>query len=290
MNMNRNLKASLAVVAAIAILLMSAALGLSLGTTNTSAHAGAAIPGASATGSNGPASSVSAATCRAQSNVPLGSAANFRVLGGQTVTNIGATLVKGNLGVSPGSSVTGFPPGKVTGQIDKANTAAALAQTSLGIAYKDAFGRTNCPHSVAGNIGGQTLTPGLYKSTSSLSISSGDLTLTANGHSAGVFIFQISTKFVVTSGRQVILAGGAVANNIYWVVGSSATFGTTSVVYGNVLAHISISLATGAVLHGRALAHIGSVTLEGNTVSSLPSSAPSVWTLVPSPVVARPRL
>jgi hypothetical protein len=286
--MNRNLKASIAVVAALALVILSAAVGLSQGTVSTSAPAGATNHGAIVTGSNGPAASGVGSTCRAQSNVPLGAAANFRVLGGQTVTNTGATVVRGNLGISPGSAVTGFPPGKVTGAIDKADTAAALAQSALGIAYNDAFGRTNCPVSVAGNIGGETLSPGLYKSTSSLAISSGDLTLTAKGHSAGVFIFQIATKFTVTSGLRVILAGGAVANNIYWVVGSSATFGTTSVIYGNVLAHISISLATGAVLHGRALAHIGSVTLEGNTIASVHSPAATVSTLVTSPVVARP--
>jgi hypothetical protein len=290
--MHRNLKTSIAVLAGIALLMMSVAVGLSLSGINTPAIAAATTtaPSASVPGANILESAITPATCHAQSNVPLGAAGNFRVLAGTTVTNTGMTVVKGNLGVSPGSAVTGFPPGKVTGAIDKANTAAANAQLALGIAYNDAFGRTNCPHAVAGNIGGQTLSPGLYKSTSSLSISSGDLTLTANGHSAGVFIFQIASKFTVTSGRHVILAGGAQANNIYWVVGSSAALGTTAIVYGNILAHKSITLATGAVLNGRALAHIGEVTMEGNTIASVPIAFPTVSTLVSPLMAARPVL
>jgi hypothetical protein len=230
----------------------------------------------------------SAATSCTLSPVPLGSAANFRVLAATTVTNTGATVIHGNLGVSPGTAVTGFPPGNVTGTMHIADTTAATAQTDLGIAFKNATARTNCPISIAGNIGGKTLSPGLYVSTSSLAISSGDLTLTAKGHSTAVFIFQIATKFTITSGRAIILAGGALAANIYWVVGSSATLGTTSVVYGNILAHKSISLATGATLHGRALAQIGAVTLAGNPVSHRPNASVAAG-IVPSAsaVIAR---
>ena len=284
--MKRNLKAPLAVVAAIAVLMMSAGVGLSQGAANTSTHAGVstATQSAGAVGANGLAPTVTAGTCHAQAKVPLGTAGNFRVLAGTTVTNTGLTVVKGNLGVSPGSAVTGFPPGIVKGAIQKADKAAAQAQLYLVAAYNDAMGRTNCARSVAGNIGGETLTPGLYRSTSSLAISSGDLTLTANGHSGAVFIFQVVSKLTVTSGRHVILAGGALASNIYWVVGSSASLGTTSIMYGNILAHKSISMATGAVLNGRALANIGAVTMEGNTVASV-STPPA--TVTSSPVVAR---
>lgn len=258
--MYRKLIAPLAAIAAIAVLLMSVGVGLTFAASNPSTGS------AAATGAF--ASDVTPAKCVAQSKVPLGAADTFGVLAGTTVTNTGKTVVHGNLGVSPGAAVTGFPPGKVVGGvIDKANTASANAQRDLVKAYNNAAGRTNCPISKAGNIGGQTLGPGLYKSTSSLMISSGDLTLTAHGHSGAVFIFQITTKFTVTSGRHVILAGGALASNIYWVVGSSATLGTTSVVYGTILAHKSIAMATGAVLHGKALANIGAVTLAGSMVS-----------------------
>jgi ice-binding like protein len=290
--MNRKLNASLAAIAAIAVLMTSVVVGLTQGATNTSTSAGitTTTQSAAATGTSGLAASISASVC-GEAKIPLGAAGNFEVLAGTTVTNTGATVVHGNLGVSPGSAVTGFPPGKVTGMIDKADTAAALAQKALVTAYHNGMGRTNCPVSVAGNIGGKTLAPGLYKSTSSLAISSGDLTLTAKGGSGTVFIFQVTSKLTVTSGRHVILAGGALASNIFWVVGSSATLGSTSVVYGNILAHVSISMATGATLHGKALANIGAVTLQGNTVAAVPVSIATISatasTLTPASIIAR---
>jgi hypothetical protein len=260
--MNRNIAAGSVVLAVLAILMLGSMLApaeassTALGSTNSGAIPAASIvPTAAAPATTGPLSSCG------QASIPLGAAGNFRVLAGTTVTNTGMTTVHGNIGVSPGSAVTGFPPGKVTGAIHKADTAAANGQKALVTAFNDGAGRTNCPTSVAGNIGGRTLGPGLYKSTSSLAISSGDLTLSAHGRPGAVFIFQIQTKFTTTSGRKVILAGGAQAANVYWIVGSSATLGTTSVVYGSILAHKSISMATGATLHGRALANIGAVTM-----------------------------
>ncbi|MCI4368840.1 MAG: DUF3494 domain-containing protein [Thermoplasmata archaeon] len=258
---------ALSAIVAISLLLTSSALGapqISFGSSSVT------TTGAGSSASHGVATKVFASggavvSC-GQAKIALGAAGNFRVLAGTTVTNTGNTVVKGNLGVSPGTAITGFGPGKVTGTIHAGDTAAAAAQTDLVTAYNDGMGRTNCPTAVAGNLGGQTLGPGLYKSTSSLSISSGDLTLTAHGHPGAVFIFQVASKFTTTSGRHVYLSAGAQAANIYWVIGSSATLGTTSVVFGNILAHKSISLATGAVLHGKALAHLGAVTLAGNIV------------------------
>jgi hypothetical protein len=127
---------------------------------------------------------------------------------------------------------------------------------------------------VAGNLGGQTLTPGLYKSTSSLEISSGDLTLDAQGDANAVFIFQMASTLTTTAGRQVILSGGAKAANIVWQVGSSATLGTTSVMKGNILALASITLTTGAALEGRALARTGAVTLDSNAVGIVTAASP----------------
>ena len=210
--------------------------------------------------------STSSSAC-SQGGVALGSAAGFAVLAGSTVTNTGATTVTGDLGVSPGTAVTGFPPGTVVGTIHAGDPAAAGAIANLTIAYNDAAGRTLCPVSVAGNLGGLTLTPGLYKSTSGLEISSGDLTLDAQGNSSAVFIFQMASTLTVTSGRQVILAGGAQASSIFWQVGSSATLGTNSTFVGTIMADQSISLNTGATLDGRALARIGAVTLDTNTVT-----------------------
>jgi len=208
-----------------------------------------------------------AATTAGQATVVLGTAGSFTVLAGPTVTSTGATTVNGNLGVSPGAAVTGFPPGLVNGTIHAADPAAAQAQLDLTTAYNDAAGRTVGAVTVAGNLGGQTLTPGLYKSTSSLEISSGDLTLDAQGDANAVFIFQIASTLTTTSGRQVILSGGAKAANIFWQVGSSATLGTTSVFKGTIMADQAITLTTGARLDGRALARIAAVTLDANIMT-----------------------
>jgi hypothetical protein len=199
----------------------------------------------------------------------LGEAANYSALAGSTVTNVVSvgTIVTGDLGLSPGSAVTGFPPGVLIGTQHVNDSSANQAKLDLTIAYNDAMGRTLAPITKSGNIGGQTLAPGLYKSTSTLEISSGDLTLDAQGNANAVFIFQIASTLTTTSGRQVILSGGAQAKNIFWQVGTSATLGTGSVFEGTILADQSITLTTGATLHGRALASIGAVTLDANVVT-----------------------
>ncbi|HET6989714.1 MAG TPA: ice-binding family protein, partial [Bacteroidia bacterium] len=141
------------------------------------------------------------------------------------------------------------------------------AKLDLTAAYNNAAGRTSTDIvTLSGNIGGLTLTPGLYKSTSSLAISSGDLTFDARGNANAVFIIQVASTLTTTSGRQVILAGSAQASNIFWQVGSSATFGTTSVFKGTVMAMQSITFNTGAKIDGRALARTGGVTMSGNTI------------------------
>jgi len=201
-----------------------------------------------------------------QASLALGGAGVFVVLAGSTVTSSGATMLAGDMGVSPGTAVTGFPPGTLTGSIHAGDVTSATAMTDLSTAYIDAAGRTLGAVTVAGNLGGLTLPPGLYKSTSSLAISSGDLTLDAQGDPNAVFIFQMASTLTTTSGREVVLAGGAKASNIYWQVGSSATLGTTTEFKGTIMANQSITLNTGASLNGRALARIGAVTLAGNVV------------------------
>lgn len=199
----------------------------------------------------------------AENAVDLGLNENFVALAATTLTINGdaSTVISGNIGVSPGDAITGVPPVIIDGNIHAGDTVAADAQLDLTVAYNDAAGRSN-PTLVAGNIGGQTLTPGLYKSESSLEVSSGDLTLDAQGDPNAVFIFQIGSTLDMTPGRAVNLIGNARAENIFWQVGSSATFGTTSVIHGTIMADISISFNTGARLTGRALARQGAVTLD----------------------------
>jgi hypothetical protein len=206
------------------------------------------------------------ASACAQLPVSLGSAGNFVVLAGSTVTSTGPTSVTGDLGVSPGTAVTGFPPGIVVGNQHAGDPTSAQGIADLTIAYNDAAGRTLCPVTVSGNLGGMTLAPGLYKSTSSLEISSGDLVLDGQGDPNAVFIFQMASTFTTTSGRQIMLVGGAKSINVYWQVGTSATLGSTSSFQGTLMADQAITLNTGATVNGRLLARIAAVALDSNTI------------------------
>ena len=202
-----------------------------------------------------------------QNTVPMAGAASLAILAGSAISSTGATNITGDLGLSPGSSVGGFPPGILIGVKHINDNIATQAKLDLTAAYNNAAERT-CTDIVtlSGNIGGLTLTPGLYKSTSSLAISSGDLTFDAKGNANAVFIIQIASTLTTTSGRKVILSGGALASNIFWQVGSSATFGTTSVFKGTVMAMQSITFNTGSTLDGRGLARTGAITMAGNTI------------------------
>jgi hypothetical protein len=202
-----------------------------------------------------------------QPAVAMGGASTLAVLAGSAISSTGATRITGNMGLSPGTSIGGFPPGILIGTKHINDAIATQAKADLTAAYNDAAGRTATDIvTIAGNIGGLTLTPGLYKSTSSLAVSSGDVTFDAKGNPNAVFIIQIASTLTTTSGRKVILAGGAQASNIFWQVGTSATFGTTSVFHGTVMAMQSITFNTGATLNGRGLARTGAVVMAGNTI------------------------
>src|ERR1035441_6282518 len=202
----------------------------------------------------------------AQAPVQLGTAGNFAVLAGSTVTNTGPSVISGSVGLDPGSAVVGFPPGIVlAGTTQVANGVALQAKSDLVTAYNDAAGRSSTA-TVSGDLAGRTLTPGVYTSASSLGLS-GALTLDAQGDPNAVFVFQAGSTLIVGSSSQVNLIGAAQACNVYWQVGSSATIGTGAAFVGNILALTSITMTTGATLQGRALARNGAVTLDTNTIT-----------------------
>ncbi len=202
----------------------------------------------------------------AQTAPPLGQAASFAVLGASTVTNTGATRVIGELGVSPGTTVTGFPPGTVTGGTIHANDSVAQqAQSDLTTAYNFLAGQAFNTDLTGQDLGGLTLTAGVYRFSSSAQLT-GTLTLNAQGNPNAVFIFQIGSTLTTASNSSVLVINGGSNCNVFWQVGSSATLGTTTTLAGNILAHTSITLTSGATVSGRALARTGAVTMDTNGV------------------------
>ncbi|WP_413307233.1 ice-binding family protein [Paenarthrobacter nicotinovorans] len=198
--------------------------------------------------------------------VNLGTAGSYSVLAATTVTNTGPTTLQGDLGLSPGTAITGFPPGTAAGTIHAADAVALQAQSDLTTAYNNAAGQA-LTASVSGDLVGQTLTEGVYKSTSSLALS-GQLTLDGQGNPASVFVFQVASTLITASASSIIFTNGAQACNVFWQVGSSATLGTASSFKGTVLALTSITAQTNAVVEGRLLARNGQVSLDTNVVTA----------------------
>ncbi len=200
----------------------------------------------------------------------LGTAASFAVLGGSTVTNAGPSSVIGNLGVSPGTEVTGFGPvdggpGTLTGTIST-GAAVAPAQSAVTTAY-NALGAQACTGDLTGqNLGGLTLTPGVYCFDSSAQLT-GILTLNAASDPLPVWVFKIGSTLTTASNSSVVFLTGGSSCNVFWQVVSSATLGTGTAFKGNILALESISVTTGASMSGSALARNGAVTMDTNTIS-----------------------
>jgi type VI secretion system secreted protein VgrG len=203
----------------------------------------------------------------------LGSAAAFAVLGGSTVTNLGATTLSGSLGLDPGISVTGFPPGMLTsGAIHVDDVLAQTAQTDLAQAL-GALAGESCGQDLSGlDLGGLTLTPGVYCFDAAAQLT-GTLTLDGQGDSGAVFVFQVGSTLTTAVGATVALIGGVQPCNVFWRVGSSATLGGSTTWVGNLLAAVSITVGNSANLSGRALAQSGAVTLDLNQVSAVTCAA-----------------
>jgi hypothetical protein len=202
----------------------------------------------------------------AQSAPSLGSAQSFAVLGASTVTNAGPTVITGDLGVSPGTAVTGFPPGTVTGgTIHAGDATATAAQAAAHTAYANLVAQpcgTNLTGKTLGTSpGAVTLAPGVYCFNSSAQLTG---TLTLDG--SGLYVFKMGTTLTTASSSSVVLAKGATAGNVFWQVGSSATLGTNTVFVGSILANISGTVTTGASVTGRVFALTGAVTLSESRI------------------------
>ena len=194
----------------------------------------------------------------------LGTTSTYGILAGSAISCVTGGTVSADVGLSPGTSITGFPPCTVTGTQNITNTAAATAQGDLTAAY-DGLKGLACGTTISADLGGTTLAPGVYCSGSGINLT-GALTLSGSG----TYVFQAGSALTVATSGSVVLANGAQATNVYWQVGSSATLGNGSTMNGNVVALTSITLGSTATLVGRALARNGAVSLGGTNTITLP--------------------
>jgi hypothetical protein len=216
-------------------------------------------------------------------DITLGTAGNFAVLAGSTVTNTGATVINGgDVGVSPGTAITGFfsvdgGPGIITPPYTThaADSVALKAQSDLTTAYNAAAGLAPTMDLSGTNLGGLTLTPGVYSFSSSAFLT-GTLTLNNLGDPNAQFVFQIASTLITASNSSVVtINGGSMPGcDVFWQVGSSATLGTATAFEGHILADQSITMNTGAsIMYGSALAINAAVTLQDNSITNCASAS-----------------
>jgi hypothetical protein len=200
---------------------------------------------------------------------PLGTAATYGILAGSTVTCVTGGTIDADVGVSPGSALTGFPPCTITGDTELATAVAATAQNDLTTAY-DALVALPCGTVVTpADLGGRTLAPGVYCAASSLAVT-GTVTLDGQGDPDALFVFQMGSTLTTGTTANIALINGAQAENVWWQVGSSATLGTGTTFRGSILALETITLNDNATMLGRALARNGAVSLGTNNTITLP--------------------
>ena len=203
----------------------------------------------------------------------LGTAQSYAVLASSTLTNVGPTTILGDIGVSPALAIIGFPPGTVTGTVHAGDAAAAQARSDVTTAY-NALAGDACDVDLTGqNLGGLTLTPGVYCLSAAAQLT-GTLTLNAQGNPSAVFVFQIGSTLTTAANSSVKLINGGQPCNVFWQIGTSATLGTATAFVGDILALTSITLNTGANVSGRALARNGAVTLDTNQIVAASCAAP----------------
>jgi type VI secretion system secreted protein VgrG len=201
-----------------------------------------------------------------QADYSLGSAADFAVLAGTTVTSTGDTVLNGNAGDYPGATISGFGPGIVNGTSYAGGTVAQQAQADALAAYTTLAGLTPNQNLTGQDLGGLTLTPGVYNFTSAAQLT-GTLTLNALGNPNAKFVFQIGSTLTTANGSSVVLENSAQALTVDWQVGTSATLGNGTVLDGSIIANTSITMNTGASLTGNVLALNGAVSLDDNDIS-----------------------
>jgi ice-binding like protein len=199
----------------------------------------------------------------------LGTAATYGILAGSTVTCVTGGTIKADVGVSPGSTLTGFPPCTITGTTHLADAAAATAQNDLTTAYNALAGLACGTTVTPADLGGRTLAPGVYCAATSLAVT-GTVTLDGQGNANALFVFQMGSTLTTGTTANVALINGAQAKNVYWQVGSSATLGTGTTFRGTIAALTSITLNDNATMLGRALARNGAVSLGTNNTITLP--------------------
>jgi len=215
--------------------------------------------------------------------IDLGTSSTYGVLAASAVTNTGPTVVTGDVGVSPSTSITGFtgaPNGTNTGATHSADPAAGQAQSDLTTAFNAAAGLTPSLSGLA-ELNGRSLTPGVYSGGALSLANNGTLTL-AGTSASSVWVFQAASTLIIGSATHIVITGGATACNVFWQVGSSATIGTSAQFQGTVLAAQSISAKTGASIVGRLLARTAAVTLDSNPITvptgCAPGAAPTTTT------------